>query len=152
MVYEPSWPFGHHYYLVKGTLLKFPNTHGAFKSAFKEPAIIFCGKNGRALPYAVYLRSMIDHPSLRLGESVNFMRLLGDNPLNTVILTEPEYTTEEVRRHDLYMNRATLKRTQTLSVFSDFKMRVAVIPVDTRLTTTVMCRSGVFIISSPLRT
>ena len=115
VVYEPSWPFGHHYYLIKGTLAKFPNTHGAFKAAFKEPAIIFCGKNSD-----VSMRCdtciQTDHPSLRFGESVNFIRLLGDNPLNTVILTEPEFTNEEVRRLHYVWRRVMIEHRRSGSL------------------------------------
>jgi hypothetical protein len=39
---------------------------------------------------------MTDHPSLRIGHAVHFMRLWRESALNAVVLIDPDFGSEEV--------------------------------------------------------
>ncbi|KRX76109.1 Bardet-Biedl syndrome 5 protein [Trichinella sp. T6] len=65
-------------------------------------------------PYIVFA----SHPSLRVGDAVQFLLLMKDNEKNTIILTDPEFSPNEV-----------------LFPYKPISMKVAFCPIDVRMNT-----------------
>ncbi|RXG67625.1 Integrator complex subunit 9 [Armadillidium vulgare] len=74
-VYQMEDPFPHAHLIRTGRLKAFKNIYSdAFNAEFRQPCIVFCG-----------------HPSLRFGDAVHFIEMWGNNPLNAILFTEPEF-------------------------------------------------------------
>ncbi|KAL7299713.1 hypothetical protein TKK_0007465 [Trichogramma kaykai] len=79
-VYLPEEPFPHAFLVKNGKLKHYTSTHAeGFSTEYRQPCVVFCG-----------------HPSLRFGDAVHFMQLWSNNPLNTVIFTEPDFVIEQL--------------------------------------------------------
>lgn len=70
-----------------------------FSNDYRQPCVVFCG-----------------HPSLRFGDAVHFVQLWGNNPLHTVIFTEPDFP---------YL--------EALAPFQPLSMKAVHCPIDTSL-------------------
>eukprot|EP01134_Creolimax_fragrantissima_P007964 CFRG7964T1 len=79
-VFTPDYPFMYDE-LIQQKRLHFISSLGGPKAVeqIRGPCVIFAG-----------------HPSLRLGDVVDFVRDLGTSPRNLIICTEPEYTHQSV--------------------------------------------------------
>lgn len=74
-VYLPEEPFPHGYLVKTGRLKHYKRIYSdGFSTDFRQPCVVFCG-----------------HPSLRFGDAVHFIEQWGNNPLHTVIFTEPDF-------------------------------------------------------------
>ncbi|KRZ74975.1 Integrator complex subunit 9, partial [Trichinella papuae] len=100
-VFQPQEPFVHGS-LVRGGRVKL------IKS------ISECEKHDLRSPYIVFA----SHPSLRVGDAVQFLLLMKDNEKNTLILTDPEFSPNEV-----------------LFPYKPISMKVAFCPIDVRMNT-----------------
>ncbi|KRX36008.1 Bardet-Biedl syndrome 5 -like protein [Trichinella murrelli] len=80
----------------------------------QEPFVHECEKHDLRSPYIVFA----SHPSLRVGDAVQFLLLMKDNEKNTIILTDPEFSPNEV-----------------LFPYKPISMKVAFCPIDVRMNT-----------------
>ncbi|KRZ94227.1 Bardet-Biedl syndrome 5 -like protein [Trichinella sp. T8] len=89
----------------------------AFGYAIRKNVVFFNPKNRLCTvrsPYIVFA----SHPSLRVGDAVQFLLLMKDNEKNTIILTDPEFSPNEV-----------------LFPYKPISMKVAFCPIDVRMNT-----------------
>ncbi|KRX51979.1 Integrator complex subunit 9 -like protein [Trichinella sp. T9] len=100
-VFQPQEPFVHGS-LVRGGRVKLMKS------------ISECEKHDLRSPYIVFA----SHPSLRVGDAVQFLLLMKDNEKNTIILTDPEFSPNEV-----------------LFPYKPISMKVAFCPIDVRMNT-----------------
>lgn len=99
-VYIPEEPFPHANLVKNARLKHFQHIYSeGFSNEFRQPCIVFCG-----------------HPSLRFGDIVHFIEMWGNNPLHTIIFTEPDFP---------YM--------QALAPFQPLAMKAVYCPIDTSL-------------------
>eukprot|EP00052_Salpingoeca_macrocollata_P021869 m.188369 g.188369 ORF g.188369 m.188369 type:complete len:629 (+) comp21646_c0_seq1:647-2533(+) len=106
-VYLPEWPFNHETMAQMGQIAVFPDLQGEFKAKFREPCVVF-----------------VEHPSLRMGDSVHLLDMWAGDARNSLIVVEPDYSLEEL-----------------LAPFEPVAMRTVFCPIDPRLTAQEM--SGV---------
>ncbi|KRX13314.1 Bardet-Biedl syndrome 5 protein [Trichinella nelsoni] len=100
-VFQPQEPFVHGS-LVRGGRVKLMKS------------ISECEKHDLRSPYIVFA----SHPSLRVGDAVQFLLLMKDNEKNTIIFTDPEFSPNEV-----------------LFPYKPISMKVAFCPIDVRMNT-----------------
>eukprot|EP00047_Mylnosiga_fluctuans_P020724 m.95563 g.95563 ORF g.95563 m.95563 type:complete len:578 (-) comp8606_c0_seq2:256-1989(-) len=75
----PEWPFNHPTLVANGTLLHFDSLNEDFLRAYREPCVVFA-----------------DHPSLRMGDAIHFLKLWRANANSAVVMIDPDYSLDEV--------------------------------------------------------
>ncbi|KRY76429.1 Integrator complex subunit 9 [Trichinella pseudospiralis] len=121
-VFQPQEPFVHgslvrggRVKLIKSISGKYLCTYGFIINLFVYMFIhTECEKHDLRSPYIVFA----SHPSLRVGDAVQFLLLMKDNEKNTLILTDPEFSPNEV-----------------LFPYKPISMKVAFCPIDVRMNT-----------------
>ncbi|CAG2057815.1 unnamed protein product [Timema podura] len=99
-VYLPEEPFPHAFLSRTGRLKHFKHIYSdGFSTDYRQPCVVFCS-----------------HPSLRFGDVILFMEMWGSSPLNTVIITEPDFV-----------------HVEALAPFQPLQMKVVHCPIDTSL-------------------
>nr|CAD7204164.1 unnamed protein product [Timema douglasi] len=99
-VYLPEEPFPHAFLSRTGRLKHFKHIYSdGFSTDYRQPCVVFCS-----------------HPSLRFGDVILFMEMWGSSPLNTVIITEPDFI-----------------HVEALAPFQPLQMKVVHCPIDTSL-------------------
>ncbi|EGT57288.1 hypothetical protein CAEBREN_20924 [Caenorhabditis brenneri] len=79
-VYVPEEPFSHNHLIRSGRLKIYDSLYGNFSKEFKTPCVIFAS-----------------HASLRVGDAAHMVEVLGSDPKNAVIVTDPDLPCEDVR-------------------------------------------------------
>lgn len=79
-VYTPEEPYKHNHLIKSGRLKIYESLYGNFSKEFKTPCVIFAS-----------------HASLRVGDAAHMVEVLGSDPKNAVIVTDPDLPCEEVR-------------------------------------------------------
>uniref|UniRef100_A0A0N5ADZ1 Beta-Casp domain-containing protein n=1 Tax=Syphacia muris TaxID=451379 RepID=A0A0N5ADZ1_9BILA len=123
--YLPDQAFAHGKMLKSGRLKVYDTSHGTFSRQMRTPCVIFCG-----------------HPSLRLGDAVNFLEMWGSDARNAIIMTDPDYPLGDVYgpyrnlaiRAFFYPIDTRLDYTQLNSaIVSDLAPKLLVLPEEPRL-------------------
>ncbi|CDW60311.1 Integrator complex subunit 9 [Trichuris trichiura] len=103
--------------------------------------LVFAGSISREIksPCVVFA----SHPSLRIGDVVHFMTIWKDDPANTIVITDPDYATNDILLPFLPMKmkvRLEISSAFCSPTIQSFKIRVSqyfqavFCPIDTRLT------------------
>ncbi|KFD70174.1 hypothetical protein M514_13775 [Trichuris suis] len=96
----PDDPFLHGTLVKTNRLRPCRSVYGSISREIKSPCVVFAS-----------------HPSLRIGDVVHFMTVWKDDPANTIVITDPDYATNDI-----------------LLPFLPMKMKAVFCPIDTRLT------------------
>lgn len=79
-VYLPEEPYSHSNLIKSGRVKIYDSLYGSFSKEFKTPCVIFAS-----------------HASLRIGDAAHMVEVLGSDPKNAVIVTDPDLPCEDVR-------------------------------------------------------
>uniref|UniRef100_A0A1I7TYF8 Beta-Casp domain-containing protein n=1 Tax=Caenorhabditis tropicalis TaxID=1561998 RepID=A0A1I7TYF8_9PELO len=79
-VYLPEEPYIHNNLIRSGRLKIYDSLYGKFSKEFRTPCVIFAS-----------------HASLRVGDAAHMVEVLGSDPKNAVIVTDPDLPVEDVR-------------------------------------------------------
>uniref|UniRef100_A0A5S6QXU5 Beta-Casp domain-containing protein n=1 Tax=Trichuris muris TaxID=70415 RepID=A0A5S6QXU5_TRIMR len=96
----PDDPFLHGMLVKTNRLRPCRSVYGSISREIRTPCVVFAS-----------------HPSLRIGDAVHFLTIWKDDPANTIVITDPDYASNEV-----------------LLPFLPMKMKAVFCPIDTRLT------------------
>ncbi|CAI5449919.1 unnamed protein product [Caenorhabditis angaria] len=78
-VMRPEEPFNHMNLIKANRLRIYDSLYGAFSKEYKSPCIMFTG-----------------HSSLRIGDAAHMIEVWGNDPKNSVILTDPDLNYDDV--------------------------------------------------------